>query len=535
MNQVPLNLEDGALFGPDSGFRQTCNAENRCFQRLNANQDDSCAHLVEPAQKVIATCCLRSVFSGRGMMCLPRRAFEEAKSSTSIEMGVKHLELCYPARNQPIAAEPQFSESPEEDQPMSESAAAPSQRTHEDKLSQLAEVAVKVGLGLQAGQELLMTASLDALPLARRITEQAYRAGASLVTTLYTDDEAALMRYHFAPEESFDRAANWLYDGMGAAFKSGAARLAIAGGNPALLSNEDPTKVSRANRAVSQAYRPALELITRHAINWTIVASATPAWASAVFPGDAAEVALARLWDAIFETSRINGDDPVAAWKTHDAGLHQRAARLNEKRYSALQYRGPGTDFRLGLADDHQWLGGGTTAGNGLYCIPNMPTEEVFTTPHKDRADGTVTATKPLSHQGTMIEGIQVRFEKGRIVEARASRGQEVLQKLIDTDQGACRLGEVALVPHSSPIAASGMLFFNTLFDENAASHIALGQSYSSCLKDGDKLTPEELAAKGANDSLIHVDWMIGSGMLDIDGITAAGAQEPLMRQGEWV
>ena len=408
------------------------------------------------------------------------------------------------------------------------------QSTHEQKLDLLAEVAVKVGLGLQSGQELLMTASLDALPLARRITEQAYRAGASLVTTLYSDDAVTLMRYQFAPDSSFDHAAKWLYDGMGAAFKSGAARLAIAGGNPSLLSNQDPAKVGRANRAVSEAYRPALELITRHAINWTIVASATPAWAAATFPDDAPEVALAKLWDAIFQTTRINSDDPVAAWKTHDAGLHRRAAVLNEKRYAALQYRGPGTDFRLGLADDHLWLGGGTTAGNGLYCIPNMPTEEVFTTPHKDRADGTVTATKPLSHQGTMIEGIHVRFEKGRIVEARASRGQEVLQRLIDTDDGARRLGEVALVPHSSPIAASGMLFLNTLFDENAASHIALGQAYSSCLREGDKLTPEQLAAKGANDSLIHVDWMIGSGELDIDGITAAGVAEPLMRLGEW-
>jgi aminopeptidase len=418
---------------------------------------------------------------------------------------------------------------------MSVAETAAGQRTHEEKLEMLAAVAVRVGLGLREGQELVMTASLDALPLARRITEQAYRAGASLVTTLYSDDEATLMRYHFAPDQSFDQAAKWLYDGMGAAFKGGAARLAIAGGNPALLSNEDAAKVGRANRAVSQAYRPALELITRHAINWTIVASATPAWAAAMFPKDAPDVALAKLWDAIFETTRINGDDPVAAWKAHDAGLQKRAARLNEKRYSALQYRGPGTNFRLGLADDHLWLGGGTTAGNGLYCIPNMPTEEVFTTPHKDRADGIVTATKPLSHQGTMIEGIQVRFEKGRIVEIRASRGQEVLQRLVDTDDGSRRLGEVALVPHSSPIAASGMLFLNTLFDENAASHIALGHAYSSCLRDGEKLTPEQLAAKGANDSLIHVDWMIGSDKLDIDGISAADVAEPLMRQGEWV
>jgi aminopeptidase len=408
------------------------------------------------------------------------------------------------------------------------------ERTHEQKLDLLAEVAVKVGLGLKEGQELVMTASLDAVPLARRITEQAYRAGAHLVTVLYADDEASLMRYHFAPDAAFDKAAKWLYDGMGEAFKSGAARLAIAGGNPSLLSNEDPDKVGRANRAVSAAYRPALELITRHEINWTIVSSATPAWAAQLFPNDSPEAAVEKLWNAIFRTTRINADDPVNDWKRHDAGLQKRAAYLNEKRYSALKYRGPGTDFTLGLADDHVWMGGGTTAGNGIYCIPNMPTEEVFSMPHKDRADGTVTATKPLSHQGTMIEGIQVRFEKGRIVEARASRGEEVLRKLIDTDDGARRLGEVALVPASSPIAASGMVFLNTLFDENAASHIALGQAYSSCVKNGDKLSKEDLAAKGANDSLIHVDWMIGSDKLDIDGVTATGTVEPLMRGGEW-
>jgi aminopeptidase len=407
--------------------------------------------------------------------------------------------------------------------------------TFEQKLDQLARVAIEVGLGLATGQELVMTASVEALPLVRRITEHAYRAGASLVTTLFTDDESTLMRYRFAPDASFDRASGWLYDGMGAAFKSGAARLAITGANPLLLSNEDPGKVGRANQAVSKAYRPALELITRHEINWTIVASATPAWAEAIFPDAAPAEAMEQLWEAIFRTTRINVDDPVRNWKAHDAELHKRADYMNAKRYAALHYRGPGTDFRLGLADDHLWLGGGTTAGNGLYCIPNMPTEEIFTTPHKDRAEGTVTATKPLSYQGTMIEGIHVKFERGRIAEAHATRGQEVLRKLIDTDDGAGRLGEVALVPHSSPIASSGLTFFNTLFDENAASHIALGQAYTSCLRDGDKLTKEELAAKGANDSLIHVDWMIGSDKLDIDGITASGAAEPLMRGGEWV
>jgi len=407
--------------------------------------------------------------------------------------------------------------------------------SHEQKLDRLAEVAIRVGLGLNPGQEMVMTATLDTLPLVRRITEQAYKAGASLVTTLLTDEDATLLRYKYAPNESFDYAAGWLYEGMASAFRSGAARLAVAGGNPALLSQEDPEKVGRANRAVSKAYRPALELITRHDINWTIVAAATPAWAATVFPGLKEDEALARLWDAIFAASRVDASDPVAAWKAHDAGLHRRADLMNQKRYSSLHFKATGTDLKVGLADDHLWLGGGTTAGNGRYCIPNMPTEEVFTTPHKDRTEGTVTSTKPLSHQGTMIEGIKVRFEGGRVVEAKADRGQEVLQRMIDTDDGARRLGEVALVPHSSPIAQSGLLFSNTLFDENAACHIALGQAYSSCLKNGDKLSPEELAKLGANESLIHVDWMIGSGKMDVDGITASGNPEPLIRQGEWV
>jgi aminopeptidase len=322
---------------------------------------------------------------------------------------------------------------------------------------------------------------------------------------------------------------------MAQAFRSGAARLAITGNDPSLLSKEDPEKVSRANRAMSKAYRPALELITRHEINWTIVACATPAWAKAMFPDLPADDALARLWNAIFAASRADHADPVKAWKEHDANLHTRSKWLNEKRYSALHFRGPGTDLRVGLADDHLWLGGGTMAGNGRYCIANMPTEEVFTTPHKDRVEGKVTSTKPLSHQGTMIEGISVRFEGGKIVEAHASRGEQVLQRMIETDEGARRLGEVSLVPHSSPIAASGLLFLNTLFDENAACHIALGQAYSTCLKNGEHLTPEQLAARGANDSLIHVDWMIGSGRIDVDGISAAGNSEPVMRAGEWV
>jgi aminopeptidase len=403
------------------------------------------------------------------------------------------------------------------------------------KLDRLAEVAVHVGLGLGHGQELVMTAPLEALPLVRRITEHAYRAGGSLVTTLFTDEEATLMRFRYAPDESFDRASDWLQEGLAAAFRSGAARLAIAGANPALLAREDPAKVARANLAFSKASRPALDLIARHEINWTIVAYATPAWAKLVFPNETEETAISRLWDAIFAATRVDTPDAIGAWRAHDAYLQERAEFLNRKRFAALHFRGPGTDLRVGLADDHAWLGGGTRARNGIYCIPNMPTEEVFTTPHKDRTEGTVTSTKPLSYQGALIEDIKVRFENGRIVEATAKEGDTILKGMLETDEGARRLGEVSLVPHSSPISKSGLLFWNTLFDENAACHIALGQAYSTCIRNSDKLDAAQLASKGANDSLIHVDWMIGSAEMDVSGLTPDGKAEPLMRRGEWV
>jgi aminopeptidase len=407
--------------------------------------------------------------------------------------------------------------------------------TFDQKLDRLAEVAVQVGLGLRAGQELIMSAPIEALPLVRRITEHAYRAGALLVTTFYSDDPSVLARYEHAADASFDYAPTWLHDAIATGFRSGAARLAIAGANPALLAQQDPTKVARANVAASKAGKPAMELITRHEINWTIVACATPEWAKLVFPGEPEDVAVAKLWDAIFIASRVAVDDPVQEWREHGARLKKRMDMLNTKRFSALHFKGPGTDLNVGLADDHLWAGGGTTAGNGVYCQPNIPTEECFTTPHKDRVNGTVRASKPLSHQGTLIENIAVRFENGRIVEATATAGEDVLNRLISTDDGARRLGEVALVPHTSPIAQSGVLFWNTLFDENAASHIALGQAYSTCLIGGEKMDAEQLAGLGANASLIHVDWMIGSGEMDVDGVTADGTAEPLMRKGEWV
>jgi aminopeptidase len=407
--------------------------------------------------------------------------------------------------------------------------------SHASSLDRLAELAVRVGVRIAPGQELVMTAPLEAVPLARRITKHAYRAGASLVTTLYSDEQAVLSRFELAPPESFDAAAAWLFDGMAAAFRSGAARLAVRGDDPSLLAAQDPDKVSRVNRAQSNAYRSALELITDFAINWCIVPYATPAWAQAVFPEAPEERAVARLWDAILHAVRADGADPFAAWKVHNAALRARTASLNERRFAALRFRGPGTDLTVGLADGHAWCGGEAPAKNGIVCNPNIPTEEVFTTPHKDRVDGTVASTKPLSYMGTLIRDIRVRFERGRIVEATAAEGEEVLHQVLDTDDGARRLGEVALVPYSSPISQSGLLFFNTLFDENAASHIALGQAYSECFVDRGNVSKEELAARGANSSLIHIDWMIGSSRVDVDGLWADGRAEPLMRRGDWV
>ena len=406
--------------------------------------------------------------------------------------------------------------------------------TFDARLDSLAEVAVRTGLGLAPGQEVLLTAPLDAVPLVRRITEQAYRAGASLVTTFLSDEAATLARFQHAPDAAFDHAPAWLYEGMAAAYRQGAARLAIAGDNPALLAGQNPDRVARANRARSIAYRPALELITNFATNWSIVSYATPSWARTVFPDLPEQAATARLWDAIFAASRVDTPDPVAAWATHNAALHARTAHLNSKRFDALHFQGPGTDLHVGLSDGHLWLGGAEPAKNGITCNPNIPSEEVFTTPHRTRIHGHVRSTKPLSYQGTLIQDIAVRFEHGRIVDATASAGQDVLEKVLGTDEGARRLGEVALVPHSSPISASGLLFFNTLYDENAASHIALGQAYRTCLEGGTTATDAELEARGANSSLIHIDWMIGSGHIDVDGIRQ-GTPEPLMRQGEWV
>ena len=403
----------------------------------------------------------------------------------------------------------------------------------EQKLDKLAELAIKTGVALQRGQDLLLTAPIEALPLVRRIAVHAYKEGANIVTPLFSDPEITLSRFNHASDESFDKAPSWLFNGMGEAFDNNTARLAVVGEDPLLLSNQDPDKVSRANKATSVAYKPARERITRFDINWNIISWPGQAWANQMFPDLNSEEAQKKLANAIFKASRVDTDNPIEEWKKHNANLRKWSDWLNNMDFVYLQFNGPGTNLKVGLAEGHEWMGGASMAQNGIVCNPNIPSEEVFTTPHCLKVDGEVSATKPLSHQGSLIENIKVKFEGGKITQANATKGEKVLLKVLDSDEGARRLGEVALVPDNSPISQTGLLFYNTLFDENAACHIALGQCYTKCFKN-QNLTKEEISSQGGNSSMIHIDWMIGSNQIDIDGIKQNGDITPIFRKGKW-
>ena len=403
-----------------------------------------------------------------------------------------------------------------------------------NKIDKLANLAIKVGLGLKKKQNLIITAPIESLPLVRKITEHAYKEGAGIVTTLFSDPDLILSRFKYADDSSFNLATDWLYEGMGHAFDNNTARLAIAGDDPMLLSNIDPDKVSRASKANAIAYKPARERITRFDINWNIVSWPGKAWAKRVFPNIPINDAVLKLADAIFDASRVSVDDPIQNWKKHNDALRLRTNWLNNNNFKYLKYSGPGTNLKIHLALDHLWMGGASKAQNGIICNPNIPSEEVFTTPHAYKVEGHVCSTKPLSYQGSLIDEIQVVFKEGRIIESRASKGGDILEKVLNSDEGARRIGEVALVPDSSPISQSGLIFFNTLFDENAASHNALGQCYSKCFKGEKNLSKEDIAKNGGNSSMIHIDWMIGSKEIDVDGVNFDGNVIPIFRKGEW-
>ncbi|MFW8626991.1 aminopeptidase [Deinococcus sp. ME38] len=407
--------------------------------------------------------------------------------------------------------------------------------TFEEKLRNYARLAVRVGVGVKPGQRLLVQAPVETAQLARLVVREAYAAGASFVDVRWDDDDVQLARFELAPDGTFDQISRWRVDAEIETAEAGGAVLAIRATNPNLLGGVDAERVATHQRTLAAYRRPYTAQVMTNRLNWNLISAPVSGWAELMFPDATAEQAVAQQWDAIFAATRADQPDAVELWEAHLADLKRRRDLLTGKQYAALHFRGGGTDLTVGLADDHVWGGGAADTPGGITFTANIPTEEVWTAPHRERVDGTVVSTKPLSYNGTLIDGIRIEFSGGRITKASAEQGESALLKMIDTDEGSHRLGEVALVPHSSPISRSGLFFFNTLYDENAASHIAIGSAYRFNVKGGVDMTLEDFLAAGGNDSLTHVDWMIGSGEMDVDGVTKDGTREPVMRAGEFV
>ncbi|KPB06439.1 aminopeptidase [Bacillus sp. CHD6a] len=401
-------------------------------------------------------------------------------------------------------------------------------------MEKYAELAVKVGVNVQKGQTLIVNADIATAPFVRLVTKKAYEAGAKLVQIEWTDEQVTRIRYDKAPDESFEYFPSWRAEMLEKAYEEGAAMLAITSVNPDLLRGVDASKIANLQKAAGEASKGYRKMVMADKISWSIVAVPSKGWAAKVFPELSEQEQEDKLWEAIFHATRANLEDPVQAWMDHKEKLSEKVDFLNNKKFKSLHYKAEGTDLTIELAEKHVWIGPESINENGVAFIANMPTEEVFTTPLKTGVNGTVSSSKPLNYGGNMIDKFSITFEKGRIVSFEAEEGYETLQKLIDTDEGSHFLGEVALVPHDSPISNTNLIFYNTLFDENASHHLAIGNAYSFALEGGKMMSEEELEAAGANSSITHVDFMIGSSDMDIDGITKDGERVPLFRQGNW-
>jgi aminopeptidase len=415
----------------------------------------------------------------------------------------------------------------------------------EQKLQNYADLIVQVGAGLSpegpsAGQRVLVQSPVETAALARAVVDAAYRAGASFVDVRWDDDAVVKSRFLNAPEGSFEMISKWRVDAEMEVAEAGGSVIAIRATDPNLLGDADSGRVAAHQRALAKYRRPYSQIQMSNRLNWNLISAPIAAWAELMFPDLSPEQAMTAQWDAIFAATRADLPDPVSAWKVHLALLKTRRELLTGKQYQALHFKGGGTDLTVGLADNHIWGGGSalTLAGpgaGGTEFTANIPTEEVWTAPHRERVDGVVVSTKPLSYNGTLISGIRIEFTGGRVVSASAEQGEGTLKELIDTDEGSHRLGEVALVPHSSPISRSGLFFYNTLYDENAASHIAIGAAYKFNVQGGVDMDSDRFLAAGGNESLTHVDWMIGSNEMDVDGVFKDGSREAVMRGGEFV
>jgi aminopeptidase len=413
---------------------------------------------------------------------------------------------------------------------------------YERKLEQYAEVIVKVGLNVQPGQRVLIGPPLlfvygvspELAPLVRQITKMAYQQGASFVDVIWDDPQLRLLRLQHAPAESAAEFATWPYEEARRYAENGDAVLFIYAQSPDLLDGQNPDTVSALQQLAFQHSGATWNLVGEGAFNWSMISAPVEGWTEKLFPDLPPDEARSRFWEVIFEISRITGDQPVAGWQRHIQQLAKLGDTMNSKRYASLHYRAPGTDLTIGLPGGHVWNSGALTTQQDIAFVANIPTEEVFTLSHRQQVEGIVTATKTLSYEGTLIENFTLTFEYGQVVKATADRGETQLNRMLDTDAGARRLGEVALVPHSSPISQTGLLFHNILIDENAANHLALGQAYKFTMQDGTGMSDEAFTAAGGNLSLIHTDFMIGSGAMDVDGIRDDGTSEPVLRAGEW-
>lgn len=407
--------------------------------------------------------------------------------------------------------------------------------TFEQKLERYAELAVKVGLNLQPGQRLLIVANpLEVAPLVRSVAACAYQNGCRLVTVLWRDEPLERIRLQYAPRDSFEEYPAWMMEGRLKCIEQGDAFLYIVSGDPELLKDQDPELIEIATRTSLQHYKPIGDHQGKNTVQWSVISPPTPIWASKVFPDHSPQEAEARLWEAVFKACRLDEPDPVALWQRQVTILGKRKGYLTAKQYTGLHFTGPGTDLTVGLPEGHIWVGGATHTPAAVPFVPNLPTEEVFTMPHKARAEGVVTATRPLNYAGNLIEDFRLTFSEGKVVSFAAQKGENTLRTILKMDENAKRLGEVALVPHHSPIAQSNLVFLHILYDENAANHLALGSAYRFTLKGGEGMSDEEFAEAGGNKSLTHVDFMFGSGEMNVDGLRTDGTAEPIMRAGDW-
>jgi aminopeptidase len=401
-------------------------------------------------------------------------------------------------------------------------------------LEKYADLAVRVGVNVQKDQTLVINASIDTAEFTRLVVKRAYEVGAKHVNVNWNDDTVTRYRYKLAPDESFHEFPKWKAKENEELAENGAAFMSIVSSSPDLLKGVDPERISNFQKAAGKAMAKYRQYVQSDKISWTVIAAPSQEWAAKVFPDSTSEKQVEELWDAIFKAVRVDQDDPVEAWKQHDEKLHEKVDYLNEKNYHKLHYTAPGTDLTIELPKGHLWVGAGSVSEQDVNFMANMPTEEVFTVPLKTGVNGTVSSTKPLSYGGNIIDNFTITFENGRIVDVKAEEGEDILKRLVETDEGSHYLGEVALVPHYSPISQSNVLFYNTLFDENASNHLAIGSAYSFCIEGGKKMSKEELAENGLNDSITHVDFMIGSAEMNIDGIKEDGTTEPIFRKGDW-